>query len=109
MNASKPPATSLPTRHSERSEEPLTSVFLNRAARESGPGVSSTRLRKGRDQRFFASLRMTAGKIAAVAAILALASASMWANAIKPDMTRPEAPEALPPGAQIVGLDVQPA
>ncbi len=44
-----------------------------------------------------------------LAAVLALSTVSVRANAITVDMTKPAAPETLPPGAQIVGLDVQPA
>jgi hypothetical protein len=40
---------------------------------------------------------------------LALGSASLFANALTPEMARTPAQETLPPGAKIVSLDVQPA
>jgi hypothetical protein len=41
--------------------------------------------------------------------LLALGAASAWANALTPEMAKTAAPEALPPGAQVLALEVQPA
>ncbi|HEY3899552.1 MAG TPA: DUF1549 domain-containing protein [Chthoniobacter sp.] len=40
--------------------------------------------------------------------ILVLGSASTWANALTPEMSKTPAPEALPAGANIVALEMQP-
>ena len=49
-------------------------------------------------------------KFALVLAVLpVLGSASLFANAITPEMAKAPAPETLPAGAQVVSLDVQPA
>jgi hypothetical protein len=40
--------------------------------------------------------------------IFVLGSASAWANALTPEMSKTPAPEALPAGANIVALEVQP-
>jgi Protein of unknown function (DUF1549)/Protein of unknown function (DUF1553) len=48
-----------------------------------------------------------AGVFASVS--LALGGASLWANALTPEMAKTPAPETLPAGAKIASLDVQPA
>ena len=40
---------------------------------------------------------------------LAFGGASLWANALTPEMTKTPAPETLPAGAKIASLDVQPS
>ena len=45
----------------------------------------------------------------ALAAAVALLSPPLFANALNPEMAKPPVPEALPPGAQIASLEVQPA
>ncbi len=43
------------------------------------------------------------------ASLFALGAASVWANALTPEMAKTPPPEALPPGAQVTALEVQPA
>ncbi|MDR3404707.1 MAG: DUF1549 and DUF1553 domain-containing protein [Chthoniobacter sp.] len=43
------------------------------------------------------------------ASLFALGAASAWANALTPEMAKTPPPEALPPGAQVTALEVQPA
>ena len=42
------------------------------------------------------------------ASVFALSAASAWANALTPEMAKTPPPEALPAGAQIAALEVQP-
>ena len=43
------------------------------------------------------------------ASLLALGATTAWANALTPEMAKTPVPEALPPGAQVTAIEVQPA